>query len=131
MAILHIRMLSRGITPLSLRLRFNNGIMTAVDLVSSRISIPADSVRDFCVRNHVRRLALFGSVLRDDFMDQSDVDVLIEYEPGRTPGLAFFGHQEELTEIFKRQVDLNTAGFLNPAFLDEVRAEALPLYESA
>ena len=105
--------------------------MTAVDLVSSRISIPADAVRDFCVRNHVRRLALFGSVLRDDFTDHSDVDVLIEYEPGKTPGLAFFRHQRQLSELLGREVDLNTPGFLGRYYEDHIRREALPIYEQA
>ncbi len=113
------------------RILFNKSIMTATDLVSSRISIPADAVRDFCVRNHVRRLALFGSVLRDDFTDRSDVDVLIEYEPGKTPGLAFFRHQRELAKLLGRDIDLNTPRFLGRYYEDHVRREALPIYEQA
>ena len=103
--------------------------MTATDLVSSRISIPADAVGDFCLRHHVRRLALFGSVLRDDFTDHSDVDVLIEYEPGHVPGFEFVAHQDALSEMLGRLVDLNTAGCLNPAYRDEVVRESLSLYE--
>ena len=61
----------------------------------ARISLPEDHIADFCRRNHIRRLALFGSVLRDDFTPQSDVDVLVAFEPGHLPGLAFFGMQDQ------------------------------------
>ncbi len=79
---------------------------------------------DVCRRHHIRKLSLFGSVLRDDFGPDSDVDVLVEFEPGRTPGLAFFGMEIELSEILGRKVDLNTVGFLSPYFKDRVLAEA-------
>ncbi len=59
-------------------------------MTRARIEIPQAEIEEFCRRNHISRLALFGSVLRDDFTDQSDVDVLVEFEPGHTPGLAFF-----------------------------------------
>ena len=91
---------------------------------TSRITIPHEKVSDFCRRHHIRKLALFGSVLRDDFRPESDVDVLVEFEPGRTPGLAFFGMEIELSEILGRRVDLNTAGFLSKYFRDRVLAEA-------
>jgi len=74
----------------------------------ARIQIPRDRVVEFCHRNHIRRLALFGSVLRDDFTSASDVDMLVEFEPGKTPGFAFFRMQDELSEIIGRRVDLNT-----------------------
>jgi predicted nucleotidyltransferase len=105
--------------------------MVAADLVSSRIPLQPDAIREFCERNHVRRLALFGSVLRDDFTNQSDVDVLIEYQPGRTPGLAFFRHQRELSELFGREVDLNTPRFLGRYYEDHVQREALAIFEQA
>jgi predicted nucleotidyltransferase len=91
---------------------------------SSRIAVPKNEVSDFCRRHHIRKLALFGSVLRDDFRPDSDVDVVVEFEPGCTPGLAFFGMEIELSEILGRKVDLNTAGFLSPHFRDRVIAEA-------
>ena len=56
----------------------------------SHITIDRDRIADFCRRNHIRRLSLFGSVLRDDFGPESDVDVLVEFDPGHTPGLYFF-----------------------------------------
>ena len=97
----------------------------------ARIEIPQAEIDAFCRRNHIRRLALFGSVLRDDFTPNSDVDVLVEFEPGKTPGLAFFGMQDELSEILGRRVDLNTPGFLSPYFRDRVLAESEALYVAA
>ena len=90
----------------------------------AKIEIPGDRVRDFCRRHHVRRLALFGSVLRDDFRPDSDVDVIVEFEIGHTPGLDFFAMQEELSGIIGRTVDLNTPGFLSGHFRDRVLADA-------
>jgi uncharacterized protein len=90
----------------------------------ARIEIPVERVRDFCKRNHVRKLALFGSVLRDDFLPGSDVDVLVEFEQGHVPGLDFFAMQEELSGIFGRTVDLNTPGFLSRDFRDRVITDA-------
>jgi predicted nucleotidyltransferase len=89
-----------------------------------RIQVPQEALADFCRRNHIQRLAFFGSVLRDDFGPESDVDVLVEFEPGRTPGLAFFRMEEELAQILGRRVDLNTSGFLSPYFRERVIAEA-------
>ena len=76
----------------------------------------------FCRRHHVRKLALFGSVLRDDFGPDSDVDVLVEFEPGHVPGLAFFDMEAELSHLIGRQVDLNTPQFLSRYFRDTVLA---------
>ena len=85
----------------------------------------------FCKRNHVRRLAFFGSVLRDDFGPESDVDVLVEFEPGHVPGFAFFDLQEELAAILGRRVDLHTKGSLSRYFRDEVDREAQDQYVAA
>ena len=90
----------------------------------AKIEIPAKRVRDFCRRHHIRRLALFGSVLREDFGPDSDVDVIVEFESGHAPGLDFFAMQDELSGIFGRTVDLNTPGFLSRDFRDRVLAEA-------
>ena len=67
-----------------------------------------DRIADFCRRNRIRRLALYGSVLRDDFTPESDVDVLVEFEPGARVGLAFFGMEDELSNILGRRVDMST-----------------------
>lgn len=93
-----------------------------------RIDIDRERIAEFCRENHIRKLSLFGSVLRDDFTAESDVDVLVEFEPGKTPGLRFFSMDDDLLEIIGRKVDLNTPGFLSKYFRDEVMAEALPLY---
>jgi len=88
------------------------------------IEIPQEKIAEFCQRHHIRKLSLFGSILRDDFAPDSDIDVLVEFEPGHVPGLAFFGMEEELSRLLGRKVDLNTTGFLSPYFRDQVRAEA-------
>jgi len=90
----------------------------------SRISLEQAKIHDFCRRHHIRRLALFGSVLRDDFGPDSDVDVLVEFQPGHVPGLAFFAMERELSEIVGRKVDLNTPRFLSRYLRDRVQAEA-------
>ena len=90
----------------------------------ARIEIPKDRIAEFCLRHHIRKLALFGSVLRDDFQPGSDVDVLVEFEPDFVPGLEFFRLESELSEILGRKVDLNTPAFLSRYFRDRTLAEA-------
>ncbi len=96
------------------------------------IDIPSEKIADFCRRNHIRRLALFGSVLRDDFGPSSDVDVLVEFLPGTRVGLlGLAGMEIELGRILGRDVDLNTPGFLSDLFRDQVLAEAQVQYDAA
>jgi uncharacterized protein len=95
------------------------------------IDVPHEEIAAFCRRNRIRRLAFFGSVLRDDFGPDSDIDVLVEFEEGQTPGLAFFGMGRELEELFGRKVDFLTPGFLNKYIKERVLAEALPIYDAA
>ena len=97
----------------------------------TKITVPRDEIAAFCRRHHIRRLALFGSVLRDDFTPESDVDVLVEFEPGHTPGLAFITIQDELSQLLGQKVDLNTPGCLSPYFRQEVLDEAEVLYDAA
>lgn len=97
----------------------------------ARIEVPIERIDEFCRRHHIRRLALFGSVLRDDFTPESDVDVLVEFEPGKIPGFAFFSMEEELSGILGRRVDLNTPNSLSKYFREEVLAEAEELYVQA
>ena len=99
--------------------------------MSLTIAVDRSKIRRFCRKHHIRRLAFFGSVLREDFNPGSDVDVLVEFEPGHTPGLQFFAIQEELSQILRRKVDLNTSKFLSSYFRDEVTAEAVVQYEQA
>ena len=96
--------------------------------MSLKIEVPKEEIAAFCRRHHIRKLAFFGSVLRDDFTPDSDVDVLVEFEPGHAPGLAFFAMQRELSEILGRKADLNTAQDLSPYFRQEVLDEAEMLY---
>ena len=96
------------------------------------IEVPKERVAEFCRRSHIRRLAFFGSVLRDDFGPDSDVDVLVEFEPGARVGLLrLAGMEIELGEILGRKVDLNTPGFLSDYFRDQVVAEAEVQYDAA
>jgi len=85
-----------------------------------------DEIGGFCRRHHIRRLSLFGSILRDDFGPDSDIDVLVEFEPGHVPG--FFGlydMEQELSAIAGgRKVDLRTAEDLSRYFRDDVVAHA-------
>lgn len=96
-----------------------------------QIPLPKEAIVRFCTRHHIQRLALFGSVLRDDFGPESDVDVLVQFEPGRAPGWEFFRMQDELAEMLGRRVDLNTPGFLSPYFRDRVLSGAETVYERA
>jgi hypothetical protein len=97
----------------------------------ARVTIPQEQIESFCRRHHICRLSLFGSVLRDDFRPDSDVDVLVEFAPGFTPGLAFFGMQEELSAILGRKVDLNTPGFLSRYFREDLQKSAEEGYVAA
>lgn len=93
------------------------------------IEISTEQLRDFCERHAIQELSLFGSVVRDDFTPESDVDVLVKFAPEKRIGL--FGLAEieaELSDLLGRKVDLNTAGSLSRYFRDEVLAEAVTLY---
>jgi hypothetical protein len=102
-----------------------------MSVTNSNVTLDSGRIAEFCRKNHIRRLALFGSVLRDDFRPDSDVDVLVEFEPGHTPGLGFIAMERELSTILGRKVDLNTPSFLSRYFRDEVLAEAEPFYVAA
>lgn len=101
-------------------------------MTRAHILIPQDEAAAFCRKHHIRKLSLFGSVLRDDFRPDSDVDVLVEFKEGHAVGLIrFSGMELELSELLGRKVDLLTAGFLSPYFRDEVMAEAEAQYASS
>ncbi len=86
----------------------------------------------FCHRQHVRKLSLFGSILRDDFRPESDVDVLVEFEPGHVPGMLRMAALEmELSALFGRKVDLRTPAELSRHFRDQVMREAEVQYVAA
>src|SRR4051812_49267111 len=100
-------------------------------IASLPITIDEGEIASFGRERGTRRLALFGSVLRPDFTPDSDVDVLVEYLPGRHPGLMLFRHQDELSAQFRRRVDLHTAASLSKYFRADVLDSALPVYEQA
>ena len=100
-------------------------------MTRARIDIPQAEIEAFCRKHHIQWLALFGSVLRDDFTDESDVDVLVEFEPGHIPGFAFFDMQDELSDILGRRVDLNTPDDLSKYYRDEVLNEAESYFDAA
>ena len=95
-----------------------------------KIEVPQDKIADFCRRQHIRKLSLFGSVLRDDFGPESDIDVLVEFEPEHVPGfIRLAGMEFELAEILGgRKVDMNTPNSLSRYFRDKVLAEAQVQY---
>src|SRR5437899_11113979 len=96
-----------------------------------KLDLPAKKVAAFCRRHHIRRFAIFGSALRSDFRPDSDLDVLVEFEPGHIPGLAFFAMEAELSDLLARKVDLNTPQVLSPDFRARVVSEAQELYAAA
>lgn len=89
--------------------------------VSPQIQIDDDALRAFCRRNHIRELAFFGSVLREDFGPGSDVDVLVDFEEGHTPGLDFISMRSELSALLgNRRVDMVTKRALHPLLRDRI-----------
>ena len=96
------------------------------------LSIDRAAVSAFCQRHHIARLALFGSVLRDDFRADSDIDVLVEFQPGHVPGLKFMSIEREFSGLVQgRRVDMVTPKFLNARIREQVMAGVQPLYVAA
>ena len=87
-----------------------------------QILIPHDKIAKFCRKYHIRSFALFGSVLREEFSPESDIDILIEFEEGKTPGFfTIFRMEEELSELFGgRKIDIRTPADLSKYFRDDV-----------
>jgi predicted nucleotidyltransferase len=94
-------------------------------------TLPSNVLEALCQRHHIRRMAYFGSVLRTDFGPDSDLDILVEFEPGHTPGLAFFALQAELSALLGRAVDLNTPAWLGPRLMQRIRDEAEVIFDAA
>jgi uncharacterized protein len=98
----------------------------------ARIGVPSDRIADFCGRHHIRWLALFGSVLRDDFRPDSDVDVLLEFEPEhRYTYFTLARIENELSSLIGRRVDLHMPKTLHPFLRDKVLGQAEALYVGA
>ena len=100
-------------------------------MLTQNIAIPQDDIVDFCQRYHIQRLAFFGSVLRTDFGPDSDVDILVEFEPGHTPGLiTLAGIEIELSVILNRKADIRTPADLSRYFRQDVIENARVVYET-
>jgi predicted nucleotidyltransferase len=95
------------------------------------IDISTHHIEHLCQKHHICSLAFFGSVVRDDFGPHSDVDVLVEFEEGHTPGFDFFLLEEELSQLLGRKVDLQTANFLSPEIRQIAIEESVNIYEQA
>lgn len=94
----------------------------AEDRLHSRLFVSRLQVAEFCRKHHIKKLSLFGSVLRDDFRPDSDIDVLVEFEPGHTPGfLGLAGMEIELSKLFGgRKIDMRTPEDLSRYFRQDV-----------
>ena len=101
--------------------------------MSIRIDVPKSKIENFCRRNRIKRLAFFGSVLRADFSADSDVDVLVEFEPGTPVGFfELYDMEQELSQLLAgRKVEINTAKSLSKYFRDKVLQEAEVQYVAA
>jgi predicted nucleotidyltransferase len=99
--------------------------------ITSRIDVSLEALRDICHRYEVSELALFGSILRNDFRDESDIDVLVEFKPDAQIGFIALSHmQRELATIFRRPVDLVPKAGLKPKIRQEVLSTMKVLYAS-
>ena len=100
-------------------------------MTTPKLEVPREQIAEFCRRNHITKLSLFGSVLRDDFRPDSDVDVLVEFEPGHTPGWDIVRMEDDLSQILGgHKVDLILEGSLNRRIRKRVLAEAEVQYVS-
>jgi predicted nucleotidyltransferase len=98
--------------------------------VRAKIKVPKEQLAEFSRRNHIRKLSLFGSVLREDFRPDSDIDVLVEFEEGKTPGFDIISVENELAQIFGRKIDLRTPQDLSQYFREQVVKEAEVQYDA-
>jgi uncharacterized protein len=98
--------------------------------IRPELDVSLDEIADFCRRHHIRWLALFGSVLRDDFTDESDVDVLVEFEPDQELGLRFFTIQDELATLVGRNVEMASPDELSRWIRTRVVREAEVIYDA-
>lgn len=105
--------------------------MNSKSVIHHSVTFDRNELKEFCLANDIKKLALFGSVLRDDFGSESDIDVLVEFFPGSVPGFFSFCRMErELSNLLgKRKVDLRTPQELSKYFRDRVVASAEVQYE--
>jgi predicted nucleotidyltransferase len=88
--------------------------------MNKNLVIAKNEIAQFCRKHHIRQLSVFGSALKDDFGNDSDVDILVEFQEDHVPGFAFFDMELELSQIIGRKVDLNTPNFLSRYFRDSI-----------
>lgn len=93
--------------------------------------LSSHELKNFCRKYHIRQLSFFGSVIRDDFGPQSDVDVLVGFEPDHAPGFDFFLIETELSQLLGHKADPQTLNFPNPEIRHSVLSEAVPVYQQA
>ena len=105
---------------------------SSILLVRERFAMSDDDVTEFCLKNHIKRMALFGSIVREDFRAESDIDVLVEFDPEHTPSLfTFSGMALDLSDrLGGKKVDLHTFKSLNKYIRDEVLSEARVIYDT-
>lgn len=116
----------------ALRIRRIRQVESRLSMVRSTLQFDESRLRRFCAEKGIRRIRVYGSAVRPDFdAARSDIDLLIDFQPGKTPGFAFFALGEELAEILGRRVDVNTEQMLSRHFRDEVLSEAELLYDAA
>jgi uncharacterized protein len=96
-----------------------------------KLRLPSQLIETFCLSHHIRSMAIFGSFARNDFHPDSDIDILVDFEPGHVPGFDFFLLEAELSRLLGRNVDLQTTSFLSPAIRQSALSEAVTVYEQA
>ena len=99
-------------------------IKVSSDVVARRFNVPPEQVAEYCRRHHIKKLALFGSVLRQDFRPDSDIDVWVKFELGHVPGFNIIDIEDELSLLAGRKVDLRTPNELSSYFREQVVREA-------
>ncbi len=103
-------------------------VSVAIIILMNRSRIPQKELEKFCKKHHIRKLSLFGSYLREDFSDDSDIDVLVEFDPDHIPGLRIIQMQDELSAIFgNKKIDLVTPKFLHPLIKKNIKT--LPIVD--
>jgi predicted nucleotidyltransferase len=102
----------------------HNGIM-----ISDKLRVSPQQIASFCQEHHIRFLAIFGSFVRDTERPDSDIDVLVDFEPGYVPGFDFFLLEVKLSKLFNRMVDLQTRNFLSPKIRQSALSETVTVYE--
>jgi predicted nucleotidyltransferase len=88
--------------------------------MNKNLVISKNEIAQFCHKHHIRQLSVFGSALKDDFSNDRNVDILVEFQEDHVPGFAFFDMELELSQIIGRKVDLNTPNFLSRYFRDSI-----------